>query len=256
MASGQCSIPIEIVKHERGKPLKSGEKTIVLINVFNKFKRIYEFRFKKSRFPYTSKTAWYHSVVTVLGTCLCHKHLALMAEGYITQFLFMLANQRLTKAHGFVDIRIVVPLNLVQKQEGWTLSPTLWACLDQGWLLHGIWSKLRRSDSVWGCGCLRSSLIEVCTSLVLAGKPFPRQRVASTWQCLSDVCILDVSQASTHRKVVQFFTTRQEDVKLGDQPAKPVDGPTGAFSSWADAWHAEVQSSLGAPGRHPLTFFL
>ena len=30
------------------------------------------------------------------------------------QFLFKLADQRLTKAHGLVDIRIVVPLNLVQ----------------------------------------------------------------------------------------------------------------------------------------------
>ena len=51
---GQCSIPVKIVKHKRGKPLKSGEKTIVL-NVFNKFKRIYKFMFKQIRFPYTSK---------------------------------------------------------------------------------------------------------------------------------------------------------------------------------------------------------
>ena len=69
--------------------------------------------FKQIRFPYTSKRTRHRSVVTVLGRCMCHKHLALMAEGYITHFLFMLANQRLVKAHGFVDIRIVVPLNLV-----------------------------------------------------------------------------------------------------------------------------------------------
>ena len=50
---------------------------------------------------------------TVPGTYMCHKHLALMAGGYITQFLFTLANQRLTKSYGFVDIRIVVPMNLV-----------------------------------------------------------------------------------------------------------------------------------------------
>ena len=53
------------------------------------------------------------SVSTVLGPCLCHEHLAPMAEGYITQFLFTLANQRLTKSDRFVVIRIVVPLNLV-----------------------------------------------------------------------------------------------------------------------------------------------
>ena len=41
--------------------------------------------------------------------CMCHKHFA----PYIMQFLFKLANQRLAKAHAFVDIRIVVPLNLV-----------------------------------------------------------------------------------------------------------------------------------------------
>ena len=44
---------------------------------------------------------------------MCHKHFAPMAEGYITQFLFKLANQRLVKTHAFVDIRIGVPLNLV-----------------------------------------------------------------------------------------------------------------------------------------------
>ena len=103
---------MKIVKQKRGKPLKSGENTIVL-NVFNKFKSIYEFMFKHIRFPYESKRTRHHSVVTLLGTCLCHKHLALMAEGYIIQFLFMLANKRLAKACGFVDIRIVVPLNLV-----------------------------------------------------------------------------------------------------------------------------------------------
>ena len=103
---------MKIVKHKRGKPLKSGEKTIVL-NIFNKFKRIFKFMFKQIRFPYTSKRTWHHSVVTVLGTCMCHKHFVPMAEGYIMQFLFKLANQRLEKAHAFVDIRIVVPLNLV-----------------------------------------------------------------------------------------------------------------------------------------------
>ena len=103
---------MKIVKHKRGKPLKSGEKTIVL-NVFNKVKRIYEFMFKQIRFPNASKRTRHRSVVMVLGTCLSQKHFAQMAEGYITQFLFTLANQRLTKAHGFVDIRIVVPLNLV-----------------------------------------------------------------------------------------------------------------------------------------------
>ena len=81
--------------------------------MFNKFKRIYEFMFKQIRFPYASKRTRHRSVVTVLGTCLCHKHLAPMAEGYIMQLLFMLANQRLAKARGFVDIRIIVPLNLV-----------------------------------------------------------------------------------------------------------------------------------------------
>ena len=69
--------------------------------------------FKQIRFPYTSKTTWHRSIVTVLGTCMCDKHMAPMAEGYIMQFLFKLANQRLAKAPGFVDIRIVVPLNLV-----------------------------------------------------------------------------------------------------------------------------------------------
>ena len=112
MASGQCSTPVKIVKHKRGKSLKSGEKAVVL-NVFNKFKRIYECMFKQIRFPYKSKRTRHRSVVTIFGTCMCHKHLELMAEGYITQFLLTLANQRLTKAHGFVDIRIVVPLNLV-----------------------------------------------------------------------------------------------------------------------------------------------
>ena len=103
---------MKIVKHKRGKPLKSGEN-IIELNVFNKFKRIYEFMFKQIRFPYASKRTRHSSVVTVLGTCMCHKHMAPMAEGYITQFQFALANQRLTKARGFVDIRIVVPLNLV-----------------------------------------------------------------------------------------------------------------------------------------------
>ena len=73
----------------------------------------FEFMFKQIRFPYASKKTRHRSVVTVLGTRLCHKHLASLAEGYITQTLFKLANQRLTKARGFVDIRIVVPLNLV-----------------------------------------------------------------------------------------------------------------------------------------------
>ena len=75
--------------------------------------------FKQIHFPYASKRTRHHSFVTVLGTCLCHKHLAPMAEGYITQLLFTLANQRLTKAHGFVDIRIVVPLNLVYVRYLW-----------------------------------------------------------------------------------------------------------------------------------------
>ena len=56
---------------------------------------------------------WNRSIVTVFRTCMYYKLLAPMAEWYLTQFLFTLANQRLTKAHGFVDIRIVVPLNLV-----------------------------------------------------------------------------------------------------------------------------------------------
>ena len=103
---------MKIIKHKHRKPLKSSEKTRVL-NVFNKFKRIYELWFKQTRFPYTSKRTLHRSVLAVLGTCICHKHLAPMAEGYITQFLFTLANQRLTKAHGFVDIGIVVPPNLV-----------------------------------------------------------------------------------------------------------------------------------------------
>ena len=68
---------------------------------------------KQIRFPYTSKRTRHRSVVTVLGTCLRHKHLAPMAEGHIMQFLFTLPNQRLAKARGFVDIRIIVPLNLV-----------------------------------------------------------------------------------------------------------------------------------------------
>ena len=102
---------MKIVKHKRGKPLKSVKK--IVLNVLNKFKRIYEFMFKQICFPYTSKRTRHRSVVTVLGTCMCHKHMAPMAEGYITQILFKLANQRLKKAHGFVDIRIVVPLNLV-----------------------------------------------------------------------------------------------------------------------------------------------
>ena len=109
---GQCSTPVKIVKHKRGKPLKSGEKTLVL-NVFNKFKRIYKFMFKQIRFPHTRKRTRHRSVLTVLGRCLCRPHFAPMAEGYIMQFLFKLANQRLAKAHAFVDIRIVVPLNLV-----------------------------------------------------------------------------------------------------------------------------------------------
>ena len=96
---------------------KVAKKTIVL-NVFNNFKRMYEFRFKKIRLPYTSKWTRHRCVVTVLKTCMCHKHLAPMAEGYITQFLFTLANQRLTKAHGFVDIRIVVPLNIIFARVG------------------------------------------------------------------------------------------------------------------------------------------
>ena len=103
---------MKIVKHKRGKPYKSGEKPIVL-NVFNKFKRIYKFMFKQIRFPYTSKRTLHRSVVTVLGRCMCHKYFAPMAEEYINQFLFKLANQRLAKAHAFVDIRIVVPLNLI-----------------------------------------------------------------------------------------------------------------------------------------------
>ena len=103
---------MKVVKHKRGKPLKSGEKTIVL-NVFNKFKTIYKFMFKQMRFPYTSKRTRHRSVVTVLGRYMCHKHFAPMAEAYITQFLFKLVNQRLAKAHAFVDNRIVVPLNLV-----------------------------------------------------------------------------------------------------------------------------------------------
>ena len=70
--------------------------------------------FKQIRFTYASKKTRHRCVVTVLGTCLCLKYLAPMAEGYITQFLFMLANQRLAKSRGFVDIRIVSPLNLVQ----------------------------------------------------------------------------------------------------------------------------------------------
>ena len=103
---------MKIVKLKRGKPLKSGEETIVL-NVFNKFKRIHKFMFKQIRFPYKSKRTRHRSVLTVLGRCMCHKHFVPMAEEYITQFLFKLANQRLAKAHAFVDIRIVVPLNLV-----------------------------------------------------------------------------------------------------------------------------------------------
>ena len=103
---------MKIVKHKHGKPLKSDEKTVVL-NVFNRFKRIYEFMFKQIRFPYTSKRTRHRSDVTGFGRCMCHKHFAPMAEGYITQFLFKLANQRLAKAHAFVDMRIIVPLNLV-----------------------------------------------------------------------------------------------------------------------------------------------
>ena len=61
---GQCSTPLKILKHKRGKPLKSGEKRIVL-NVFNKFKRIYKFMFKQTRFPHTSKRKWHRSVLTV-----------------------------------------------------------------------------------------------------------------------------------------------------------------------------------------------
>ena len=104
---------MKIVKHKRGKPFKSGKKKTIVLNVFKKSKRIYEFLFKKIRFPYASKRTRHRSVATVLGTCMCHKYLAPMAEGYITQFLFTLANQRLAKSRGFVDIRIVVPLNLV-----------------------------------------------------------------------------------------------------------------------------------------------
>ena len=84
MASGQCSTPVKIAKQKRGKPLKSGKKKKLVLNVFNKFKRIYEFMFKQISFPYTSKRTRHRSVVMVLGTCLCHKHLALIAEGYIT----------------------------------------------------------------------------------------------------------------------------------------------------------------------------
>ena len=69
--------------------------------------------FKQIRFSYTSTRKRHRSVITVLGRCLCHKHFAPMAEGYITQFQFKLANQRLAKAHAFVDIRILLPLNLV-----------------------------------------------------------------------------------------------------------------------------------------------
>ena len=67
--------------------------------------------FKHIRFPYTRKRSRHCSVVTVLGRCMRHKDFAPMAEGYITQFLFKLTNQRLAKARAFVDIRIVVPLN-------------------------------------------------------------------------------------------------------------------------------------------------
>ena len=41
--------------------------------------------FKQIRFPYTSKRRRHRSVVTVLGRCMCHKHFAPMAKGYITQ---------------------------------------------------------------------------------------------------------------------------------------------------------------------------
>ena len=92
--------------------MKSGEKTIVL-NVFNKFKKNYKFMFKQIRLPYTIKGVRHRSVLTVLGRCMCHTHFAPMAKRYITQFLFKLANQRLAKAHAFVDIRIIVPLNLI-----------------------------------------------------------------------------------------------------------------------------------------------
>ena len=68
--------------------------------------------FKQICFPYTNKRTRHRSVVTVLGRCMCHKPFVPMAEGYITQFLVKLANQRLAKAHAFVDIMIVVPLNL------------------------------------------------------------------------------------------------------------------------------------------------
>ena len=102
---------MKIVKHKRGKPLKRGEKQV--LNVFNKLKRIYKFMFKKIRFPYTSKRTRHRSDVAVLGTCMCDKPFAPMAEGYITQFVLKLANQRLKKAHAFVDIRMVVPLNVV-----------------------------------------------------------------------------------------------------------------------------------------------
>ena len=69
--------------------------------------------FKQIRFSYTSKRTRHCNILKVLERCMCHKHFAPMAEGYITRFLFKLANQRLAKAHAFVDIRIVVPLNLV-----------------------------------------------------------------------------------------------------------------------------------------------
>ena len=88
MAGGLCSTPVKKVKHKRGKPLKSGEKTIVL-NVFNKVKRIYKFMFKQIRFPYTSKRTRHRSVVTVLRTCMCHKRLVPMAEGYIMQPVYV-----------------------------------------------------------------------------------------------------------------------------------------------------------------------
>ena len=71
---------MKIVEHKCGKPLKSGEKTIVL-NEFNKFKGIYELMFKQIRFPYTSKRTWHRSVVTVLGSRNMHVSQTFGANG-------------------------------------------------------------------------------------------------------------------------------------------------------------------------------
>ena len=103
---------MKIVKHKRGKSLKSGEKTIML-NVFNKFKRIYKFMFKQIRFPHTSQRTRHRSVLTVQRKM--HVSHTFCANGGMIHNAVpvYLANQRLAKAHAFVDIRIVVPLNLV-----------------------------------------------------------------------------------------------------------------------------------------------